>query len=426
MALIRTGRSPAAPFTQLSEEQLLQIKENIFRVLEELTYRFTEGRSNSIKNEDAQAIVKSIIMAAELSGEADISDYKRFKAAYQDGLKALDEKIAAAADLYEQVKQTAVKTALKAYREMIDTGIAQFFLRYDRTFAAAEVPADIDYFLIENDNRLDGVFFMENFLSGLLIENKVCGAFRPEDIEAVLQEFGNRERQVYTMLHPNLFELVFVNGIFAVLLEEMPTQICLREEHRALLESRLAAMPNEARRTLLEEASAETIRALGFAEAPEIAAYMKDYVRRHLLPRVASADTVESILNIPLFCTAAPSAQAWLAYGKKMPDAAFRAVLAEIQAAERMPKKMQIMRAHIHSLVDYIDLFKAEAFAADEYAAVFDALEDEELAVLARFVLQDYRELSGGRAVLQDAKSAVLWEQRLIDYLKSSGRGIEL
>jgi len=107
--------------------------------------------------------------------------------------------------------------------------------------------------------------------------------------------------------------------------------------------------------------------------------------------------------------------------GDRMSDVMLRRLLDDITRCETTEEKVRLIRSHVFSLHDYLDLLESDCLYGDEYDALYAAFGDMELAILCKIVF--YEELRSGFADLQsivrEKKEAERdWQIHLIRFLQ--------
>ena len=104
-----------------------------------------------------------------------------------------------------------------------------------------------------------------------------------------------------------------------------------------------------------------------------------------------------------------------------MSDVRLRRLLGDIMRCETKEEKVRLIRSHVFSLHDYLDLLESDCLCGDEYDALYAAYGDMELAILCKIVF--YEQLRSGFAdlhgiVLERKEAERDWQNHLIDFLK--------
>lgn len=206
----------------LTPDELITFQQQLWMVLEKRARLYTGGESSSVPELTAQRLLASVCFTLEI--DSDDLDPSRIRAFLSTNLadlfetkqKELDEHIAHIPDLWQQaclstplLKSIALKDTLESLRE--------FTSSYDYRYFAHEIPSDIDYPLSQPvSETLEGVFYIEEYLNRLLIENTILQCFDLQLCKRLLQTIYPD----YQVLIINLFEPVATNAIGLALVEQ--------------------------------------------------------------------------------------------------------------------------------------------------------------------------------------------------------------
>ena len=175
------------------------------------------GDSASMREEVARDVMDSVLYTLGLylkqqpSGEtalrvladADLNEL------YRKARRTLEGQCIASRRLWRAVRNTAVSTPHIAYRETLLEGIGGFFRWYDRDFAAHQTPGDVDYPLALPVPDTGGVEYVLQWLEQVLLENRFCRRFAPEEVHQVMLAVHPE----YAALLVNLFDPVLMHAL---------------------------------------------------------------------------------------------------------------------------------------------------------------------------------------------------------------------
>lgn len=128
---------------------------------------------------------------------------------YREARQTLKGQFQTTRRLWRAVRNTAVPTPHIAYRETLLEGIGGFFRWYDMDFAPHQTPGDIDYPLALPVPDGGGVEYVHGWLERLLLENRFCRRFAPEEIHRVMLAVHPE----YPALLLNLFDPVLMHAL---------------------------------------------------------------------------------------------------------------------------------------------------------------------------------------------------------------------
>ena len=84
--------------------------------------------------------------------------------------------------------------------------------------------------------------------------------------------------------------------------------------------------------------------------------------------------------------------------GDSMSNVQLRRLLDDISRSESKEDKVRLIRSHLFSLHDYLDLLESDCLYGEDYEALYASFGDTELAILCKIMF--YEELRGGAADL--------------------------
>ena len=188
----------------------------------DLAMDFTDGLSSSIRIEQAQEFILSVFYTAGLALKVCPSpDDAAFRLAseplrtlYEEGMKIIKKKLAAARMLHGQVSKNLFPTGNEFYASTVIGGIRGFFKLYNPKFGAHETHITADYPTFLPVNDLTGIEFIEKYLEYLDIENRFCRFFDPNTVSEMLHcRFGDECDKLVL----NIFEHVLTEALCCVL-----------------------------------------------------------------------------------------------------------------------------------------------------------------------------------------------------------------
>lgn len=206
--------------TNISNEDKEIITIKIWTLLGKVTERYTMGDSSSVPVEIAEELLKSItfLLKKEMKNgkfEVDIFECENLEGVWKDSWITIEKDIAMGKDLLEEVIKTSTGIENISYDDTV-MGIEKGLKIYDYRFLAHEVPCSIDYQLSNPvDEDMQGIDFINEYLTRLLFENKFCNNFEKEKIIGILKSYCRD----YKGLLINIFEPVLTNVIGLEMLE---------------------------------------------------------------------------------------------------------------------------------------------------------------------------------------------------------------
>ena len=200
------------------EKEMMQIK--LWTLLGNVTERYTMGDSSSVPVEIAEELLKSITFLLNKETKNPQSIVKLFESeslesAWKHSWTTIEKDIAKGKELLEEVIKTSTGIENISYEDTV-VEIGRGLKVYDYRFFAHEIPCSIDYQLSNAVSEdLQGIDFINEYLTRLLFENKFCNNFAKEKIIGILKSYCKD----YKGLLINIFEPVLTNIIGLDLVE---------------------------------------------------------------------------------------------------------------------------------------------------------------------------------------------------------------
>jgi len=394
IGLLQEGRHAGL----LTSEETMRIQQGLMLILQELILRYTQGESTSVTTETAEDIMLSVLYATDayLFGlgqpEQAIDCLKRMsiRDIYTQGVETVSQCFADTKQLYEDVSQTMVQVPIDAYRLTIDESLPVFLRKYGMIFHAHNTMASIDYPLAQDDMKLQGVFYMKQYLERLQLENTFCNQFDLQAILELLSHYGRMCRFDYRMELFNLFQLILNQSVFSTLCGGAPTELRISVAQYERLARRLASLSEDEIRTAIT--SALTIIQQELKLDHQLIPYM-DGCKEELVQRVKHAAEYNSLDHVIVMERQSAASSRVISFDKAdvMSSAQLRRLLDQIHSCASTEEKVKLMLQKVHSIHDYLDLLESNCLYGDEYEALFRAFGEMELAILAKVVF--YEEL---------------------------------
>ncbi|NLW44065.1 MAG: hypothetical protein GXY92_02635 [Syntrophomonadaceae bacterium] len=413
----------------ISESTLQELQIQIMEILKDQIIRYTRGKSSSIPVEAAQNLLQSILFCMDtfcLGFPTPITCLSELlergmKEVYREGLALVKSKVNEAKKLFAEVRSTRIQTSLIAYNSTLNEAIPDFFKNYDANFNAHDTAAGIDYPLAGDDVNARGVEYIQQYLQKMKMENMFCRRFSRKEIDRLLENYGRVYRIRYPEFLINIFEIVLTNAIFSVMLGEKATSLTLRKNQVVLLRERLSGLEVSEMGSLLRSTIDRVIEELGIRDQDMIV-----YIFRcgeNLLPRLINAVQQETLQRLAIPVMDDPEPEILFEFGESMNDEDFRRLVEDLLACADPAEKARMIMSRIRSLVDFIDILKADCLFGDEYRVLFERLGDMELSILARVILVDELrdqsdEFSFAKALSLIQISDTVWVNQLSVFLQ--------
>lgn len=273
---------------ELDEAEKSLLLDRLWTLLEQRAAEYTQGDSDSLPTERAEALLDSICYALSAYMEATGAPAKELlrgdpRATLKAAQSCLEGEVERARLIYRAALDTRAACGNRAYRDTL-RGIGAFFSRYDIRMAAHETPCDIDYPLcVPVKEGLRGVRYIAAYLGALLAENLFLARFSKERVSRLLAlDCIDPEGLVI-----NLYEPVLRNALGLALIGKDSLTLTVSEGELRAIEERLIYMTKDELTGALAGASEKLQAALKPMTQAEIA-YMNEAAIA-LAPRIAAA-----------------------------------------------------------------------------------------------------------------------------------------
>lgn len=192
---------------------------------------WTRGESSSLPAERAQDILTSILYVISLArkkpqGNTSVSEL------FERGLVCVQKKLFSCHMLQGRILKNLFNTPNVFYRSTIAGGISGFFQLYSPQFSAHEIHITADYPVCLGRPELEGVEFIEEYLSHIDAENAFCNLFDSMAVHRLLLGLSPD----YAQLPVNIFEPVLLAALGLVMVGRLPSDLDLTAYDVLLLE----------------------------------------------------------------------------------------------------------------------------------------------------------------------------------------------
>lgn len=413
----------------LNSQETYGIQNRLMLVLQNLIKRYTQGKSSSVTTETAESLFISMIYAVDAflksmeTPEEAMTCLKKVdtQSIYENGVKIVSKCFEETKQLYNEVKKNKLDVPVDAYNMTIDESLPVFMKKYGIIFDAHNTMASIDYPLAIDDMRLQGVFYIRQYLERLQIETNFCRFFSHEDILHMLVNFGRVSRFDYRIELFNIYELMLHNAVFSVISGGKASQVKISEYQFELLERELTQATPSQIDFLVREAMVRLQNELYIID-PSLTEYM-GRCRDTLVQRIVN--TAHSRSLHALILTRQEERLKPIEFSLNpddhLSDIELRKLLAEIMKSDKKEDKALLIKSSLYSLHDYLDVFESDSLYGDEYDAVFFLFGDTELAILAKIVFyEDLRSdfLDFETIVADSSRSDGDWRSHYIEFMQ--------
>ena len=192
---------------------------------------WTGGESSSLPAEKAQDILASIIYVIGLASKEQHDDVP-VSELFEQGLVCVQKKLFSCHMLQRRILKNLFNTPNVFYLSTIQGGISGFFKLYSPQFSAHEIHITADYPVCLGRPQLEGVEFIEEYLSRIDAENAFCNLFDPALVHRLMCGLSTD----YTQIPVNIFEHVLLAALGLVLAGRLPAGLDLTAYDILLLE----------------------------------------------------------------------------------------------------------------------------------------------------------------------------------------------
>ncbi|MEN6325135.1 MAG: DUF6179 domain-containing protein, partial [Syntrophomonas sp.] len=343
----------------LTDGEIRKIRFKLWKLLGKRTQCFTMGDSSSVPVETAEELMKSIFFTIGLYIENEGNKWELLleTSDMQELLKAgwveIEKRMADGRELLRKVRETAPAVENKSYRDTLK-GIEVFFKKYDYRFFAHEIPGDIDYQLCYPvQGELQGIKYINCYLSRLLTENLFCGCFASDRITMLLKSYCPD----YNGLLINIYEPVAVNALGLAILDGDIIALDIDDKGRSDLLAFFGSKSEEEALETLKQSADKVCHTLQLDDNE-----MREYLQKtasDLYYRIASALSSGGLdgIFLPLAAEKIEEVrQVQFIDGKVLDDERLRKLIDEISDCRSVSDRIAIVRQEIHSMKDLIEV----------------------------------------------------------------------
>lgn len=247
--------------------------------------RYNGGGSSSVSAGTAQALMECIRFCVDLYQQTCPDDRIdcTLETMFQGGVAQARAMIKRGKLLLYQAKATAPKLFNRGYRDTME-GIGGFFSAYRPELFGQECPCYIDYPLcIPLPDTLQGISFINRYLSNINRENAFINTFDPCEVRALLSAYcGDYEEllmNIYTSVAESALGRVMMGLSHSHLGMDPPLVQALAQRLRSLSPDALCRLLSDSAETLCREKGIDS----------ETHRHMLRYVAHHLQPRIQAS-----------------------------------------------------------------------------------------------------------------------------------------
>ncbi|MEG0504307.1 MAG: DUF6179 domain-containing protein [Raoultibacter sp.] len=248
----------AIPDTLGTIEQLT-FQTELWKLLAKRTSLYTMGESSSVPELTAHRLLASVCFMLGIEGDdLDPEAMHRLvegdlEATFNQNLECVMREVERTVELWEAAARSTPLLESTALKDTLES-LRNFPVQYDYRSFAHEIPSDIDYPLAHPvSETLQGVVYVNEYLTRLLIENNVMQRFDLARCKLLLQEVSPE----YCELIINLYEPIAVNAIGLALAGCMVRDLAVSEEARQRIAELCCQKPRRVLEQMLVEAASQ-------------------------------------------------------------------------------------------------------------------------------------------------------------------------
>ena len=388
----------------MDDDAKADIQMQLWALLAHRTQRYTMGDSSSVREETAQALLRSVCWCIGTYLKRTTVDdavwrlmHEPLAALWDAGQQVIKEDARRGKELLRVLQTHPPAVTTRAYRDTVDA-LPLFFKYYDAAFFADDIPgAMIDYPLCIPVAEVGGIAYVNAYMHRLMLENAFCRTLDAAELRHALRTLGVDYDEQFV----NIFETAFTLAVGRMLLSADMCTLMITAHDRAIMRRLLSGLSAAALESRILQAADDIAAALGMADAAVIG-YMKA-AGRQLAPRLGEQLAGGGLAGVfPDADAHQNTPEPVFEDGAAMSDEALRALIDELRDCRYTSDKIAMVQHDVHSIRDLIEVIGA-GFMDDEWPALFAGLDSMVLTALRR-----YADDSGIDAAWADALAAAI------------------
>lgn len=396
---------------EIEEPELMRIQSDAVERFSEKARSYTHGESSSVRTEDAEIIMSSVLYTVGLylkslpTPEDAVSALCRenFRDIYMLGRKKINIKLATVKKIAEFLSQNAPKSRAVYYRQAVKKLTARFLSLYNPDFAAHDAAVLPDYPLLVPVNDLVGIEYMQKYLEGLYSETQFLRLFSPITVDTVLYA----KSPDYPEIPDNILHPIFLAAMGAILTGNDALSL-MGGENIPLLYDIFEGKSKAEILSVLDSTLKRLLTALHIG-SPSLIRYLNASLS-NIASEILSA-TEKKTLHRLFFSPVKrdPKERSLFRFGTRMDDGHYSGVIALLEQTKNFEERHKIIKEKVHSMHDLEDVLTDVDFSEKETATVLAALKENEWAFLAKKYPEDASDLSTKESKKQ--LSRVIWNE---------------
>lgn len=407
----------------LSDMAGTQVQAGILNVFRQVMIRYTKGKSNTLRIEMAEELMESLLFALDLhlmnqdtpEKAIDIISSVGIENLYTEALETLHCYVQETVKIYESIEEQRTPVHNDVYNETFQDAIPKFLKEYDPVFFAHNSGSDIDYPLNYDDLSGRGIRYIRNYMETFLLEDHFCGCFMSYQIERLINAYGKKFQVDAKLIPLNIFDVIFPNALFLVLLGESPNQLILSGDAVKILNVIVDALDDEKLNLYVQDGTNRMAAILGITEpkvlrlinryAGDLSLRIRAAVDGGGLESLAVTDVEESLEETSV-----------IESGGSLHPSVMKYLYEQITQTESTKEKLVLLHRYLRSAEDMITLLRADCFLESDYPDIFDSLSTLEIGLLIKQGIGSvlFQNALDVHALIQEAKNGnYIWERAL-------------
>ena len=357
--------------------------EELLPVLEKQIRRYTMGDSTSVSYNKARQLMGSIIY--NINGAFEGKDMLMASGgispqqAFENGLMKRKEKLKSARELYGEIVKNFCSYGNRCYMETVIKGMKAFFNCYSLEFDALNNIITLDYPLVAEISKLQGIDLIYEYLKAIQLEQRFLSRFQPEAVETILYAYDKEYREnifniCRIVLRNSLGMLIAGGSPFVPITNEAPS--CIEKDNAGKSKIQLQQLLEDKLESLIKKE---------YGNESGMYSYLHGDIEDLVFEFTAAMErgSIEEVF--PVYRAAGENLK-WYEDDTPMKDEKLRSLLDELRDCRYIEDKLAMIRENVKSLEDLKEIIR-ESFEENEYGAVLELLSKEEIHRLKEEIL---------------------------------------
>ena len=368
----------------LSDGDLASVRDQLTELLSQKAGELTDGTSSSIPVETAGKLMLSITFVTGVrlkeyerpEHAAEAVRNRRIGDLFQEGLDSVRYKVSRARRIHRRITEGLFETPSVYYRSTVEDGINAFFRLYDPETGAHKMHITVDYPAFRGRPQLDGIEFIERYLSYIEAEDSFCRLFWPEDVHRLMCGITPD----YPSCPVNIFEPVMMAAVGLVICGKPVRALELCKEDISRLSDVFRGKSLMETSMYIEKAVRLMDRELGMSRSslryavscvPQMAMSVREAVKNGTLDKVFIIPTSDGNEN-----------EVKLTWGEGMNADDYSRLAERLDAAGSSVEKADLILDATDSMSDFADLVSDGLLDREDIRVILGRLPAEVIEVL--------------------------------------------